>query len=277
MGFDTYLTVECHLSTLTVQAYLSDVRGFQEFSGSGVVSKPMLIGYLSQLNDRQYTKASIQRKISAIRLYLGYLKRTSQPDVPDISDLFQPSPSLRLPTLMSAGALRKILTFPYHTMPKGSRNRLMIWLLYYGGCRVSEVVSLKAGYLFSDHIQVVGKGRKTRMIPISQPLKQALDDYQSSESIRQSPWVFPGLSGQHVSRQLVSSVVGDVVQACGIKDRITPHTFRHMFATQLLEKGLDLREVQLLLGHSSIQTTQIYTHLDTSKLKRTFNTCHPLS
>ena len=197
--------------------------------------------------------------------------------VPDISAIFQANHSLNLPKLISRKSLKKALNHDFNGDQMAARNQCIIAFLYYAGCRVSEVVGMKCSSLFSDHIIVNGKGGKQRMVPLSKSVQTKLSTYLETRDKISSPWLFPGRKNQPISRQLVFKIVDQLKHDCQIKERITPHTLRHMFATELLEKGLDLREVQLLMGHSSINTTQIYTHLEKSKLKRTFNNCHPLS
>ena len=282
MDYKTYLTVECHLAKQTVEAYTSDIKHFylvlsQQNVTPESVSKESVILFIDELNHRAYTKASIQRKVSAIKLYLYYLKSKKGVKTPSIDQLFTPRRSLHLPKTMRQDELDSVLTYGFINHRHALRNQLMIGLLFFAGCRVSEVIGLKHSQVFMDHLMIQGKGKKERMVPMAMGLKTRMDAYLNQMGDMDSPWVFPSKNSGHICRQTVNQVLKDVATACGLTSAISPHTLRHMFATQLLEKGLDLREVQLLLGHASIQTTQIYTHLEQSQLKRTFNRCHPLS
>jgi len=277
MTFTEYLTIECHLARLTVAAYDSDVRHFKALIQKEVPNDADMVTYLNRLTDDGFATTSIQRKVSAIKLYLFFLRVKQGVEVPDMATLFQPKTSLQLPKLIPSKSLALAVSFSFEGQKQAYRNRLIIALLYYTGCRVSEVVSLPRAHVFSDYILVSGKGGKERMVPLASEVIQRLNVYMGTIGECESKWLFPGRAGRYISRQLVTQILADVKLGCGIMARLTPHTFRHMFATNLLEKGLDLRDIQLLLGHASIQTTQIYTHLDKSKLKRTFNACHPLS
>ncbi|MEK9726800.1 MAG: tyrosine-type recombinase/integrase [Candidatus Margulisiibacteriota bacterium] len=277
MDFESFLIIECHLSPLSIKAYLSDIKHFESFIKEPRPSEENCVQFLRWLNENEFTKASIRRKVSALRLYMLFLKIKKQWDVPDISSIFESNHTLNLPKLVSKSVLETALDYDFKESPHSLRNQLIIALLFYLGGRVSEVIGIKRDNIFSDHIIINGKGGKQRMVPISRSVQKKMNNYLESIKTGDSTWLFPGQKSQPISRQTVSNLVAELKHACGIHDRLTPHTFRHMFATHLLENGLDLREVQLLLGHSSITTTQIYTHLEKSKLKRTFNKCHPLS
>jgi integrase/recombinase XerD len=276
MDFKSYLTVECHLSDLSVQAYMSDVKHFLTTFKADCPCEGHIINYLHLLNKNQFTNTSIQRKVSALKMYLLFLKTKKQQPVPDVSNMFKSNVTLNLPKLMSTLTLNQALDYDFLNNKQAARNRLIIGLMYYAGCRVSEVVNMKRSAIFSNHLMIQGKGGKERMVPICDALQSRFKTYLSTVTAS-SAYLFPSRGGKAISRQLVGSILKELKIGTGITERVTAHGFRHMFATQCLEKGLDLREVQLLLGHSSINTTQIYTHLDKSKLKRTFNHCHPLS
>lgn len=277
MDFKTYLVVECHLSAQTVSAYVSDVNHLKMVIGCDVPNEEHMITYLTALNDAAFMTTSIQRKMSAIKLYLTFLRDKKKEVVPNVGDVFQASTPFRLPKLMTKASLKKALSFDFSGSSHACRNQLIVALLYYAGCRVSEVTDLLRRSVFSDSLIVKGKGEKERIIPMAIPLMERMTAYINTMDNTSSPWLFPGRKKQPITRQTVSNVIKYLRIGTGIMDQLTPHTFRHMFATNLLEKGLDLRDIQLLLGHSSIMTTQIYTHVNTSKLKHTFESYHPLS
>ena len=276
--FKSYLVIECHLSKLTVAAYIGDVAHFYEACKGEEPTKDDVIAFLNSLANNEYTKRSISRKVSSLRLYFYFLKHKKQQNVPDIVDVFKPNISLNLPKLMSQSSLDKALRCDYSHSKTPLRDQCIVSLLYYSGCRVSEVIGLKKNNVFSEHIVILGKGGKERIMPLANPVKEQLNAYRLNEYKNSgSEWLFPGQRGKSITRQTATKILADLKQHCGITERLTPHTLRHMFATTLLDRGMDLREVQLLLGHASIKTTQIYTHLNKKKLRHVFNACHPLS
>ena len=272
--FQVYLTIECHLSKLTVAAYSGDVEHF--FRSHQALSKQSVQSFLKELSINEYTKRSIARKVASLKLYAYYLKHNHGQDVPVIGDIFQSNAALNLPKLIRPSTLDKVLNHDFSYSRTPCRDKCILAMLYYSGCRVSEVISLKKSNIFSDHMVILGKGGKERIMPLAHIVKCNLKAYLS-EMETGTPWLFPGRKGKGITRQTVTMILSKLKKHANIKERLTPHTLRHMFATHLLSKGMDLREVQLLLGHASINTTQIYTHLDKSTLRNVFNSCHPLS
>jgi integrase/recombinase XerD len=279
MTFRRFLTSSCHLARLTVDAYCSDIRHFQTVVGhTNLPTRDAIIHFMTTLHHNGFTTASTRRKLSAVKLYCHYRATQSQQPMPEWDRLFTPRRALQLPRLMTTDALQNALDYTFPNHPKAARNRLIVGLLFYAGCRVSEVVHLRVQQGSDDYVTIDGKGQRQRMVPLAAPLQQRFRDYEASRTRGTSPWMFPSGSGARpISRQTVTHMIQHLTKACGIQERITPHMFRHMFATNLMEKGLDIRDIQWLLGHASIQTTQMYTHLDTRALKRTFNRYHPLS
>ena len=276
--FKSYLVIECHLSKLTVAAYIGDIAHFYQTCKGPIPTKEDVITFLSSLANNEYTKRSISRKVSSLRIYFYFLKHKKQQTVPDIADVFKPNISLNLPKLMSQSSLDKALRYDYSHSRTPLRDQCIVRLLYYSGCRVSEVIGMKKNNVFSDHIVILGKGDKERIMPLANSVKEGVNAYLLNERKDSgSEWLFPGQKGKSITRQTATKILAELKQHCGITERLTPHTLRHMFATTLLDRGMDLREVQLLLGHASIKTTQIYTHLNKTKLRHVFNECHPLS
>ncbi len=276
-AFETYLLVECHLAKNTIQAYASDIQHFKSVvPHTGAPKKSDIIAFLATLNNNEYTKSSMVRKVSSLRMYCFYLKHKRHLDVPNLDDVFSVNRALVLPKLLSQASLDAVLdhAFVWSTSPQ--RDACLVGLLYYCGCRVSEVVGLSSNHVFSDHIRVTGKGGRERMVPLAAPMKQRLDAHLGTQKTA-SAWVFPGRGATHISRQTVTRVLRQLATHEGIAERLTPHTLRHMFATQLLARGMDIREVQLMLGHVSITTTQIYTHVNKTGLRHVYNAHHPLS
>ena len=276
--FKQYLVVECHLARLTVDAYCSDVQQYHQEMGQGVPTQDSIVGFLANLSDREYTKQSVARKTSALRMYGHYLNVHQGAQVPDVGALFQSNISVNLPRLVSSNTMQQCLDYTFPLSKTPLRDRCMVAMMYYLGCRVSEVVGMRMQHVFSDHVVVRGKGEKERVVPLAPVVGTILDAYINNErDDASSPWLFFNAKGQALARQTVSLMLSRLVQELGITERLTPHTFRHMFATTLLERGMDLREVQLLLGHASIKTTQVYTHLTNTKLRHMFHQHHPLS
>ena len=275
--FENYLTIHCHLSKLTASAYVSDVRHFKDTCEGVIPNKNAVITFLKQLSINEYTKRSIARKTSSIRMYCRYLQSERGIEVPEINQLFQSNLSLKLPKVISNESLEVCLDYQFQESKTPYRDQAIIACLFFLGARVTEVTELALNRIFSDHIVIRGKGDKERIVPIAPKLQKKIDQYLEKEHKGQSQWLFPNSRGSKISRQTISAIVSKVSLYIGVKERVTPHTFRHMFATILLERGMDLREVQLLLGHTSIQTTQIYTHVNKSHLRDMFNEHHPLS
>ncbi len=274
--FKTYLIVECHLSSLTVSAYIGDVTHFKTTVRKETPTTKEILHFLKILNQNEYTKRSVARKISALRLYCHFLKVKKGCPIPDLTEIFKPNVSLNLPKLIHKSTLKKVLQSDCSFSKTPKRDRAIIALLYYSGCRVSEVVRMKRNKFFSDHIIITGKGEKERVVPLANIVKERIDQFFLTTN-GASEWLFPGRNGSPISRQTITNLLNACKVHFKISERLTPHTLRHMFATTLLERGMDLREVQLLLGHASIRTTQIYTHLEKSNLKRVYQDCHPLS
>jgi site-specific recombinase XerD len=257
---------------------MSDVDQFNAICSPQGPVKSDVISFLTLLTQNEYTKSSISRKMSSLRLYLNFLKQKKNRNVPSLDGVFSPKITVKLPKIMTEERLSQVLRFEFKHSKYPARNQALIALLYYAGCRVSEVVALKKNNVFSKHIIIFGKGGKERLVPLAHGLLHKLNHHLGIQGdSTKSPWVFPGRGGRPITRQTVSGVLRELTQQLGITERITPHMLRHMFATTLLDRGMDLREVQLLLGHSAITTTQIYTHVSQTKLRHVYNACHPLS
>ena len=276
--FGTYLLVECHLSKPTIDAYCNDVAHFKSFASNQCIETANVISFLAALKAHDYAKSSIVRKVSSLRMYFYYLKHKKKQQVPDIGDVFKANQSLKLPKIIRQDNLEKVVGHTFENSKTPLRDQCMVAMLYYAGCRVSEVVSMKKNHLFLEHMIIQGKGGKERMVPLASVVKKKLNAYlQHERNNATSEWLFPGRKKRPLTRQTVTNVLAKLTMDTGVSERLTPHMLRHMFATTLLDRGMDLREVQLLLGHASITTTQMYTHLNKSKLRRVYQACHPLS
>ena len=237
MSFESYLLIECHLAKLTVAAYLSDINYFVKKARNEVPTKDDVISFLNELNKQEFTKSSIARKMSALRIYLTFLKIKKNKQVPDLNNLFSSNLSLKLPKLITQADLNKLMSFSFGVHKYAKRNELILGLMYYCGCRVSEVAQLKKANVFKDHIIIQGKGEKQRLVPICKEIQLKLDRFLNCKtSHNQSEFLFVGKNNNSITRQTISNILLEAKKACAIKSRLTPHTLRHMFASFLLEK-----------------------------------------
>ena len=289
--FCVYLEVERNFSGHTVRAYHSDVLGFliwldnvdaQEVNHSKVKE------YLAFIQKFNYTKTTISRKISAIRTFYRYLYRERVIDVNPINSIHSPKKNKTLPKFLTNAEIEKILNNIKIDTPAGFRNRTILELLYATGMRVSELSDLNFESLNLDEneITVFGKGSKERIVLISTRAKDFLQKYLKlvrkmiplpSLPVDETPDspVFINKTGYRLQPQSIRVALKDIVQKIELPKVVTPHVFRHSFATKLLENGADLRVVQELLGHASISNTQIYTHVSTERLKSVYDKTHP--
>ncbi len=292
--FENYLLLERAMSQNTINAYITDLRKLQEFveikelknAIQNLASKQLdeFVAYLFDLGIAERTQARI---ISGIKAFFKYLLLTDLRADDPTESLAPPSLMRELPVVLSVAEVQKILEVVdwERNETRRLRNRAMLEVLYGCGVRVSELVNLRISNLFlqSEVIKVKGKGSKERFIPIGENGINALKNYLENEEGRslQTPKtgeediVFLSKHGKRISRNFVFMLVQDWAGFALIDKTVSPHTFRHSFATHLLEGGADLRAIQEMLGHESITTTEIYTHLDTEYLRQTVLLCHP--
>ncbi len=287
-SFLNMLTVEKGLARNTVEAYSRDLNRLANFlKGKGVKTweesqSVHLRSYVSWLRGRGLSVRSIARYIVALRQLYRFLEKEEVIAENPVPSFFLHSTSRRLPRTLSPDEVKGLLTQPDARTPLGSRDQTMIELLYATGVRVSELVSLQTHEinLQGDYLTVRGKGAKVRMIPFGKWAKEGLLRYlrEARPKLlqgRASPFLFLTRSGRPLTRQGFWKLIRRYALAAGIDKRVTPHTLRHSFATHLLEGGADLRSVQSMLGHSDISTTQIYTHVNSSRLKEIHRRYHP--
>ena len=223
------------------------------------------------------------RIISGIRAFFKYLNIEGAIET-DPSELLE-SPKLgrKLPTVLDINEIEKIISAIDLSLPDGQRNRTIIEVLYGCGLRVSELINLKISELYLNEgvISVTGKGNKQRFIPIGEEAKKNILIYLQYDRVKLTPdkenedTLFLNRLGRKLSRQMIFIIIKDLVAKAGIRKKVSPHTFRHSFATHLVQNGADLRAVQDLLGHSSIITTEIYTHLNREDLRKAILKFHP--
>src|SRR5687768_12358355 len=283
-SFLVELRVERGLSPLTIGAYRRDLAQFAEHAaGEQWRSDPgPLVAFVASLR-RQGAKGSTQaRKSAAVRSFYAFALREGEAtrDIPALVDA--PKPGSYLPDVLAAEDVERILDAPPAEDPIGIRDRAILELLYGCGLRVSELVGLDVDRvdLPNQHVRVIGKGNKERRVPMGDEARERLHRYRIGPRAewtakRPTEAVFVGLRGNRMSREAVWQLVKRWTNASGVTERVTPHTFRHSFATHLLEGGADLRVVQALLGHASISTTQLYTHLTGERVREVYARAHP--
>ncbi len=286
------LAVERGLSPNTIAAYRRDLRDHLAFLVSrglrdlAEVDESHLIVYLGQLRRSGVSPATVMRKLSAIRGFYRHLVRERQEQPPDprgATLLADPTANLpaarlqrRLPNVLTIEEVARLISQPDTKTARGLRDRAMLELVYAAGLRVSELVGLSRGDLNLDLglVRCVGKGSKERVVPVGRLALDAVNAYLASRRDAASA-LFLGNKGRPITRVSFWRIVGRYARQAGIRSPISPHTFRHSFATHMLDGGADLRVIQELLGHASIATTQIYTHISTDRLREVYRAYHP--
>jgi integrase/recombinase XerD len=285
--FLEYLVVERGLRQNSLEAYQRDLvryltyladRGKQPTS----LDRTDVSRYLLALREAGLNPRSVARHLSAIRQFHRFLLREASGTEDPTAHLEAPRPWHRLPGVLSSEEVERLLTVRGAATPQALRNRAMLELIYASGLRVSELVGLRLSSLDLGLgiVRVVGKGDKERLVPVGETAANSLRVYLKDgrprlEKGRPSDSLFLGRHGQGLTRQMFWQLIKRVARAAGITRTVTPHTLRHSFATHLLERGADLRSVQLMLGHADIGTTQIYTHLSRAHLKAIYDKFHP--
>ncbi len=288
-AFLDYCRSECHLADNTISAYQRDLRRFSTWLGrrrESDLTVAHLSDFMGSLSDAGLAPASIARSIVALRMYFKYLQlegvlRENRAELLGSQKLWQ-----RIPSVLSPKLVDRFLQAPRISFSLYLRDRALLEALYASGCRVSEVAQLRIPDLNLDegYAKVKGKGSKQRMTPLGQPAIAAIRTYLSELRPKlmegktdYEHWVFVSRTGKPLRREAIWELVKKYALDAGIPDSISPHSLRHSFATHLLAGGADLRQVQEMLGHASIATTQIYTHVDQSRLKQVHNRFHPRS
>lgn len=279
-GYRSYIRFEKRLSINTVKSYLTDLEQFALFCTDAGVEDPRFVEqfhveqFLAGLFLAGREKRSQARTLSSIRSLEEYLLLHDRIRQSAAEFVAAPKIGRALPEVLSVEEIDRLIEASAQIDPaRGVRNRAMLETLYSCGLRVSELISLRIPDLFfgEDYVRVVGKGDKQRLVPISDTAKERIKAYlevrlplKPSEEV-----LFLNQRGKPLSRVMIFTIIRRAAAAAGIEKKISPHTFRHSFATHLLEGGADIRQVQELLGHESILTTEIYTHFDQSHLRRT--------
>ena len=289
-GFKAYLQLERSLSDNSVLAYLSDMEKLTQYLLNNDIKKTpaeidlkILQGFIKWIAELGMTQTSQARIISALRSFYKYCLLEDITTVDPTTLLEAPKLKRSLPDVLSFDEIENILSQIDLSTAEGTRNKAILETMYSCGLRVSEVVNLKLSQLFLDvgFVRVIGKGNKERLVPIGSSASKYILIYVNSIRNHQNiqtgeeDIVFLNRRGRRLTRVMIFLIIKDLVKKAGIKKTISPHTFRHSFATHLVEGGADLRAVQEMLGHESITTTEIYTHLDREFLRKTLEQFHP--
>ncbi len=289
--YQSYLEFEQNLSPNSVDGYLRDVQRYLNYLKTIGLSSPAaaqakhiqrLIHMLSELG---LSPGSLARNLSAIRSFYRFLIGENITDNDPTQSIDRPKMSRHLPSVLTFDEIQKILDLPDINTHLGLRNRAMLETLYASGLRISELLHLmlKQVYFDQEILRVFGKGRKERFVPISERalgwIRAYLDRSRPllDRKGKSDGALFLSVRGSAMSRMGFWKILNGYVKQAGIRKEIHPHTFRHSFATHLLENGADLRAVQEMLGHADISTTQIYTHLDRSYIQQEYKVFHPRS
>jgi len=289
-GFKSYLILERSLSVHSVDAYLHDISKLQEYIelnnldiSPAKLTHRDLSGFIQFINDLGLGDRSQSRILSGIRAFYKYLLIENLVD-DDPTELVE-GPKLKrtIPDVLSYEEIKQIIEAIDLSEETGHRNRAMLETLYACGLRVSELITLKLSNYYADieYIKVLGKNNKERIIPIGKEAVNQnqlyINSYRNKIDIKpgHEDYIYLNRRGKALSRVMVFTIIKKLVEKAGIKKIVSPHTFRHSFATHLVEGGADLRSVQDMLGHESIITTEIYTHVDTKFLRDTIMKYHP--
>ena len=285
-----YLEAERNVSPYTVRNYTTDLANFfsflkaKEVGSLNKVDRHVLRDYLSHLMEQGIVKASIARKLSAIRSFYHYLLREEIITTSPVADTSSPKLDKRLPSFLSIEEVNRLLEAPDLSTPRGQRDRALLELLYASGLRVSELanLSLEQVNLETQEIRVRGKGSKERVALMGKPAAKALGVYLTHgrpelAGERESKALFLNRYGQRLVERRVQRILEKNANIAGIDKKVHPHMLRHTFATHLLDGGADLRVVQELLGHASLSSTQVYTHVSKSRAKKVYLSAHPMA
>ncbi|OGN65025.1 MAG: site-specific tyrosine recombinase XerD [Chlamydiae bacterium RIFCSPHIGHO2_12_FULL_49_9] len=281
LDFLDYIRSEKGLSAHTVEAYGRDIRSFAaHFQGKEwkAVDPAAILSFVHHLKDRAYASSSVCRILVSIKVFFRFLKREGAISV-DLGRYFETPKIWQLvPEVLSVEEVESLLDQPKTDDSIGSRDKAMLELLYATGMRVSELCSLRVRDLNETFVKVRGKGKKERVVPVGKKAIGAVDHYllhYRGKAEEEDAPLFLSSRGKPMDRVTVWSRVKTYAKSAGIEKEISPHTLRHSFATHLLENGADLRLIQDMLGHEDIGTTDRYTHVTGSRLKKAFNDFHP--
>jgi len=281
--FLDYLNLQKNYSSNTIRGYKRDILQFINFlkkikiKSFKSISYEDFLSYLGYLRNYGYSETTIGRKVASLKSFFKFLSARKIIKSNPVALLSSPKKPDRLPDFLTVEEVEKILNIPSRKNWQSLRDKAILELLYSTGIRVGELTSLRIGDIdfFQELIKVKGKGKKERIVPIGSYALKALIEYIEKRPNKKEKNVFLNKYGKPLTERSVERIIDKYSKKAGIGKKITPHTFRHTFATHMLDRGADLRTVQELLGHERITTTQIYTHLTVEKLKEFYNKTHP--
>ncbi len=281
--FLNYLNLQKNYSSNTIRGYKRDILQFINFLKKNKIksfksiSYEDFLSYLGYLRNYGYSETTIGRKVASLKSFFKFLSARKIIKSNPVALLSSPKKPDRLPDFLTVEEVEKILNIPSGKNWQSLRDKAILELLYSTGIRVGELTSLRIGDIdfFQELIKVKGKGKKERIVPIGSYALKALIEYIEKRPNKKEKNVFLNKYGKPLTERSVERIIDKYSKKAGIGKKITPHTFRHTFATHMLDRGADLRTVQELLGHERITTTQIYTHLTVEKLKEFYNKTHP--
>ncbi|MFB5944530.1 site-specific tyrosine recombinase XerD [Albibacterium profundi] len=288
-NFKQYLQLERSLAKNSVEAYVRDIEKLESYSLTQDILNPLKVQttdiqlFLRWLGELEVQATSQARILSGIKAFFNFLLLEDEIKQNPAELIEAPRLSRKLPDFLRVDEIEEIISAIDLSKPEGMRNKAMIETLYSCGLRVSELINLKLSDLFFeiDFIKVVGKGNKERLVPIGNGAKKCIDIYvnevRNHQPIKASfeDFVFLNRRGRALTRVMIFLIIKELVAKTTLTKNVSPHTFRHSFATHLIEGGADLRAVQDMLGHESITTTEIYTHLDRAYLQSVIKSYHP--
>jgi len=290
--FKNYLKLERSLSDNSIQAYIHDILKLKQFiEMSNLDVSPLKVGathlqdFLEYINELGMTPHSQARVLSGIKAFYKYMIYEELVEKDPTKLIEGPKLGRKLPDTLGFHEIEKLFEAIDLSTPEGQRNRAILEVLYSSGLRVSELVNLRLSNVHFEvgFLRVVGKGNKERLVPIGKDALKYLKIYVEETRVHvniqpgQENFVFLNRRGKQLTRVMIFTIIKNLAKVIGMKKNISPHTFRHSFATHLIEGGADLRAVQEMLGHESITTTEIYTHLDRDYLKQVIQEFHPRS
>ncbi len=289
-GFKSYLQIERSLSDNSVQAYIRDIKKFASYAiplnlNELKITRENISDFLAELKDNNISARSQARIISGIKAYYKYLIMDDYIKFNPTELIESPKIGLKLPDTLSLIEIDKLIAAVDLSNSQGERNRAILETLYSCGLRVSELINLQLSNIHfkEGYLKVIGKGDKERLAPIGgralHYLRIYINEVRNHQSIKKGheDFVFLNNRGAKLTRVMIFLIIQKLSEIIGLKKKISPHTFRHSFATHLIEGGADLRAVQEMLGHESITTTEIYTHLDKDYLRSNIIQFHPRS
>ena len=283
-SFRYHLQVEKGLSSNSIESYLSDLKDMLEYIDIRIedINDKQIIDYFISLQQLGLANSSIARKRSSLKALVKFLEEEEIQLSLDFSQIPNVKYSQKLPDVLSLNEMLKFLDGIDISTPLGARNKAMLELMYASGLRISEVIELNIHDIIWEEklVRVMGKGSKQRLVPIAEESLKFISKYYNYDRVRilkekQNAVLFPNKFGNKLSRMGIWKIIDKQAKIVGLKKHISPHTMRHSFATHLLEAGANLRVVQMLLGHSSINTTQIYTNIDTRFIMKEHKLYHP--